>query len=85
MGLIRVLLIFVLIYLFFKLTIKYVLPYWLKRYVEKRMHDFNSDFDKDIEEAKKKDGKIKIIRSPKKQGKDTTTNGDYVDFEEVKD
>ena len=94
MQLFRTILIILIIYYGFKLLSRYVFPLLFKRWVEKKMGQFqqfggqqfqNSQDAKNF--AKQKEGEVKIKSTPKSDSSNssvTDSEGEYVDFEEIK-
>ncbi len=85
MALLRFLLILFISYYAFKLIVRYVLPFFLKRHINKFQQQFyNQNPHLDPEEAKRREGEIKIKSKKDKNSKSSEIDGDYVDYEEVK-
>ena len=75
-----------LIYYGAKLIARYVLPVFLKSYVEKKMGTFTSFHQQQNSHHKqKREGKVTIDYIPKAEKKVENNEGEYIDFEEVKD
>ncbi|RLD43606.1 MAG: DUF4834 domain-containing protein [Bacteroidetes bacterium] len=89
MSILRTLLILAIIYYSFKVLARYIFPLFLKNFVKKAQENMNRQQGYvDPEEAKQREGEVKIkTNTQSKTSEDTTKQelGDYVDFEEVKE
>ncbi len=86
MSFLRTILIILLIYYGAKLIVRYVIPVFLKNYVEKKMGTFTSPGQQQNNHQKKqKEGKVTIDYIPKSDKKVENSEGEYIDFEEVKE
>jgi hypothetical protein len=82
----KVLWVLLLIYLFFRLLTRTLLPLFARNYVKKAQEKFyQQNPDINPEEAKKKEGEVKVKSRPQKSAVSKKELGDYVDFEEVED
>jgi hypothetical protein len=86
MGLLRTILILLAIYFLFRFIMRVILPLLLKNYIEKKQKEFfgqhqQQHFDK------KEEGKITVKKTPSSKGKKSHDDdeGEYVDYEEIKD
>lgn len=84
-GLLRTIFILVVIYYGFKLLVRYVFPYFLKNYVQKEMNRNKKQYRDDSRQRTGKEGAVNIDYVPEKKKKIAKNEGDYVDYEEVKD
>ncbi len=89
MSLLRTLLILVLLYYAFKAITRYLLPFLAKRWVNKAQENFREQQGYvDPEEAKKREGEIKVET---KQNNNTRSKsnkddlGDYIEYEEIEE
>ncbi len=85
MGFIRTILILLVIYFLFKVVVRVILPLLLKKFVEKKSQEFQDRFN---QHEKKPEGEITIEtkeNKKKKDRKDKDDDGEYVDYEEIKD
>jgi hypothetical protein len=86
MSFLRTILIILLIYYGAKLIARYVLPVFLKNYMGKKMGTFTSPGQQQNNHHKKqKEGKVTIDYVPKSEKKVESNEGEYIDFEEVKE
>ncbi|MFM7022683.1 MAG: DUF4834 family protein [Flavobacteriales bacterium] len=78
----RTILIIIIIIYALKFLMRYVFPMMMKNYVDSKVNELNKQrnavYEKDAEEIKKEQGKVRISKNPSK-------DGEYVDYEEVKD
>jgi hypothetical protein len=82
----RALLIILLIYLIFRLFTRTLLPYFVRNYVKKAQEKFyQQNPNINPEEAKQREGEVKVKSRPKNQSGSKEELGDYVDFEEVEE
>jgi len=82
----KVLWIILLIYLFFRLLTRTLFPFLARNYVKKAQEKFYQQNPHiNPEEAKKREGEVKIKSKPKTQSKSKEELGDYVDFEEIEE
>jgi len=80
----KVLWIILLIYLLFRLLTRTLFPFLARNYVKKAQEKFyQQNPNIDPEEAKQREGEVKVKSRPKAQLKKKEELGDYVDFEEV--
>jgi len=80
----KVLWIILLIYLLFRLLTRTLFPFLARNYVKKAQEKFyQQNPDIDPEEAKKREGEVKIKSRPQTSSHKKDELGDYVDFEEV--
>jgi len=88
-ALLKVILITVLIFWFFKILIREFFPFLLKKYVDKTLENFQQqtkDFSFNEQAQKRKEGEVTIENKAPNRGKsDNIREGDYVEYEEVKD
>ncbi len=84
-GLLRTIFILVVIYYGFKLLVRYVLPYFLKNYVQKEMNKNQKQHQNNTHQRTGKEGAVNIDYVPEKKKKIAKNEGEYVDYEEVKD
>lgn len=87
MGLLRFLLIFALIYLVFRFIVRLGLPWVLNRFVRKAQRNFEHQYGAPPEQSIYEEGDISISqpKSDKSKSRPENDEGDYVDFEDVKD
>lgn len=87
MSFLRTILIILLIYYGARLIVRYVLPVFLKNYVEKKMGTFTSSSgqQQSNQHKKQKEGRVTIDYIPKADKKVENNEGEYIDFEEVKE
>jgi predicted membrane protein len=84
MGFLRVLLVLVIVYYLFKFLIRIFLPLFLTHRI-KKMAEEKERAQKDFVERQKRDaGKVTVNYIPPKEGNKETSDGEYIDFEEVK-
>ncbi len=81
-GLLRTLLIFFVVYYLFKFTAKYLLPMFVSHRINKMKQEQEEARNKWVKEKKDQEGKVTITYTSK-DDKGNTTEGEYVDFEEV--
>jgi hypothetical protein len=87
MGLIRTLIIFLAIYFLFKLVVRVILPLLVKNYVDKKAREFQNRYNQNHQQFNKKpEGEITIETKKDTKGKGKGNDeGEYVDYEEIKD
>ena len=82
----RTLLIILLIYLLFRFFTRTLLPYFVRNYIKKAQNKFyQQNPNINPEEAKQREGEVKVKSRPKSQSGSKEELGDYVDFEEVEE
>jgi len=82
----RTLLIILLIYLLFRFFTRTLLPYFVRNYVKKAQEKFyQQNPNINPEEAKQREGEVKVKSRPQSQSSGKEDLGDYVDFEEVEE
>jgi hypothetical protein len=84
MGLLRTILILLAIYFLFRFIMRVILPLLLKNYIEKKQKEF---FGQQQHFDKKEEGKITVKKGSSLKNKKKTNDdeGEYVDYEEIKD
>ncbi len=88
MNLLRTIFIFLLVYLGIRLIMRYVLPVIIRIFFKKAQKNFHDRFEeqrRQQEAAQYKDGEVYISKDPKRKGGKDKGDGEYIDFEEVKD
>ena len=82
-GFARTVLILIGIYFIFKIVARFLLPILLKKMVERAAHNManQQNFSK---ERMKKEGEINVDYVPKKGKKIDDSDGEYVDYVEIK-
>ena len=80
-GLIKTLAILFIIYYGFKIIARYILPIFIKRTINKMEDRFKAQ--QEAQQPQGKVGETIIDKSPQNKRKPTSTDGDYIDFEEV--
>lgn len=86
-GLTRLILIILVVYAAYSLTIRFIIPNLMKKYIssfQKHFFEENPNFRQGTEQHKK-EGEVSIKFTEKdKKDKRHESNGDYVDYEEIK-
>ncbi len=78
------LLVIIAIWYLFKFIGRLLFPYLLDRFSKRMMNNFGfQNQDKIYEEEKEREGEVKIDYTKKTKDKESTDEGEYVDFEEV--
>lgn len=85
MGLVRILLIFLGIYLLFRIIVRYVLPLIVRKTVQKVADRFDEQQATRNSGQKVYEHNDVVIRKPSAKRGQGNSDGEYVDFEEVKD
>jgi hypothetical protein len=89
MSLLRLILILFIVFYFIRLVTRFILPSLFYNYMDDKMKEFTSRQKKQREreqmQAKRREGEVKIDYSPKDGQKHKPSNGDYVDYVEIKD
>ncbi|HEX2934635.1 MAG TPA: hypothetical protein VHO72_04725 [Bacteroidales bacterium] len=86
MGLLRTLLIIAIIFFAFRFIFRYLLPFLLTSYVNKKFKEMGKTYGfREANNKKEKEGEVTIEYTPNDKKKYPKGNGDYVDFEEIKD
>lgn len=86
----RTILIIILIIYAFRLLVRVVFPFLLRLFVKRAQKNFQNQFEQQFErnqtQATAKEGEVEI-KIPNKPGKSNQSfdDGDYIDFEEVKE
>jgi len=76
--------IILLIYLFFRLLTRTLFPFLARNYVKKAQEKFYEQNPHiNPEEAKRREGEVKVKSRPQKNAATKDQLGDYVDFEEI--
>lgn len=84
MGFLRTLLIIAIIYFALRFIVRYLLPFLLTRYVNKKFKEMGKTQGFN-QPNPKREGEVTIKYTPNDKKKYPKGNGDYVDFEEIKD
>lgn len=89
MSLLRTIFILILFYYAFKAITRFILPYFAKRWVDKAQENFRKQQGYvDPEEARKREGEVKVNPKPTANNGSKTKKedlGDYIDYEEIEE
>jgi hypothetical protein len=83
MGFLRTIAIIVLIYYGIKFLARLLAPFLIKKMADKMTSQFQNPYQK--EQETKAEGEVTVEKKPSKTSKFSDTEGEYVDYEEIKD
>jgi hypothetical protein len=84
MWFLKFLLIVAVIYLLGYIFFKFILPWMLKRFVKRMAKKMNIPFEENVKKQKPGEVNIKYVPENKAQADANLSDGEYVDYEEIK-
>jgi hypothetical protein len=86
MGFIRTILFFIIAYYLVKIITRYLLPVLFGNYMNRKMNDFSNQYTgQQHNTTKKKEGEVTVDHQSGPKSQKRKDQGEYVDFEEIKD
>ncbi len=85
MNFLKVILIIVLFYYLIRLLSRLLFPFVFQHYISHKMNGFSNDSGKNRKQRKPKEGEITIENITGVKAKSKKYQGEYIDYEEIKD
>ncbi|MBN1159146.1 MAG: DUF4834 family protein [Bacteroidales bacterium] len=85
MALLRTILILIIIYYVVQIFTRYIFPALFYNHMEDKVNEFSKNQKKQQKKAAKREGEITIDYIPEKHSGEKQGEGEYVDYEEVKE
>ena len=85
MGFLRTIAIIVIIYYVFKYVMRLLAPFLMKKMADKMADKMGGQFHNQYQEPQKQEGEVTVEGKKNKNSKFSDSEGEYVDYEEIKD